>query len=173
MQDSERYLKELLLSVVRETVTKVYDAAGSPIEHKFAHALFAELAERGIWVAYGDYFHPSPPGEGKDEVARLAQQVFHDLFESLMFIFPQMEVDNHRADFFLVYGKTRRMVIVECDGYEWHCSRQKFDSDRFFDVQVLIKSSGAVNVMRFSGARLNADARGCAAQVIEYLTQPK
>jgi very-short-patch-repair endonuclease len=53
-------------------------------------------------------------------------------------------------------------LAVECDGISYHNSRDavEYDKrrDRFFAVQ-------GVFVMRFTGAEINRDPRGCAAQV--------
>lgn len=76
----------------------------------------------------------------------------------------QCRIGPYRAD--LLVTDTRRdeprKLVVECDGRDFHSREKDMDRDRRRDRWF---AANHIAVMRFSGAEIHRDARGCAAQV--------
>jgi very-short-patch-repair endonuclease len=81
---------------------------------------------------------------------------------------PQAAIGPYRADILIDDRRreVRRRLIVECDGREFHGSETQIDRDRRRDRWF---AANDIFVMRFSGSEIHRDARGCAAQVGEWV----
>lgn len=80
----------------------------------------------------------------------------------------QVKVGPYRADIMLADDRIAppRKLVIECDGRDFHSSDQQIDRDRRRDRWF---AANEIFVMRFSGAEIHRDARGCAAQVGEWV----
>jgi very-short-patch-repair endonuclease len=80
----------------------------------------------------------------------------------------QARVGPYRADVMLEdkRGEPARRLIIECDGREFHSSEEAIDRDRRRDRWF---AANHIFVMRFSGVEITRDARGCAAQVGQWI----
>lgn len=76
----------------------------------------------------------------------------------------QAKIGPYRADLLIEDRRPEaaRRLVIECDGQEFHSSEQAIDRDRRRDRWF---AANHIFVMRFSGAEIHRDARGCAAQV--------
>ncbi|MGJ5093185.1 endonuclease domain-containing protein [Bradyrhizobium oligotrophicum] len=70
--------------------------------------------------------------------------------------------------FFWIPNRPETKIIVECDGYEFHSSRDRFTNDRKRDRA--LKSLG-YDVLRFSGREIHKDPVAVAAELADYLIQ--
>jgi restriction endonuclease-like protein len=88
-----------------------------------------------------------------------AQDIVSDIYGDAFHLtpqacFPDIRVDGHsvRADILLwVPARPQFQTIVECDGYEYHSSQDRFTSDRRRDR--VLKAAG-YDVLRFSGQEI-------------------
>lgn len=78
----------------------------------------------------------------------------------------QVRVGVYRADIMLVDSASDDRLVVECDGREWHTSEKQVARDKQRDRYFAARR---IPVMRFSGTEINRDARGCAAQIGEWV----
>lgn len=58
------------------------------------------------------------------------------------------------------------MLAFECDGYEWHSSKDSFTSDRARDR--MLKKRG-VDVLRFSGSEIYRNMANCSIQALDHI----
>jgi very-short-patch-repair endonuclease len=88
---------------------------------------------------------------------------------SLQAGFPNYKVDGKsiRADI-LVWcpGNEKIKLIVECDGYEYHSSKESFEKDRKRDR--LLKSKG-YDVIRFSGSEIFRDPVKVSSDLYDFI----
>ncbi len=76
---------------------------------------------------------------------------------------------KYRVDFAIWDTKTKRIIlIIECDGYEYHNTREQFDIDRAKDVDLALKG---YMVFRFSGRQIKNYCFQCVNSVLQYLRQ--
>ncbi len=72
-----------------------------------------------------------------------------------------------RPDILLwVPSDPRKMIIVECDGYQFHSEKKVFIADRARDR---ITSSLGYATLRFSGTEIYRDISGVATELLNYL----
>jgi very-short-patch-repair endonuclease len=73
----------------------------------------------------------------------------------------QAEVGPYRADILVTDGD--RQLVVECDGAEFHATtKEQVERDKRRDRYCAARG---ICVMRFTGAEINRDPRGCAAEI--------
>ena len=74
-----------------------------------------------------------------------------------------------RFDFMLgmINSPDRKALFVECDGFEYHNTRDAFIEDRRYDGEVLAQYG--IPVMRFSGSELHRHADDCAVRALMAL----
>jgi hypothetical protein len=85
--------------------------------------------------------------------------------------FPDVRVGGRpvRADMYFWIPKYPEInVIVECDGFPFHSSEEKFTSDRQRDRA--FKAQG-YDVLRFSGSEVDHDPIGTADELATYLSE--
>lgn len=96
----------------------------------------------------------------QEMAATLVGWIEHHGAEQWVRLSTQTPVGPYRADILIEVGAHR--LVVECDGATYHNSADAVQRDkrrdRFFAIQ-------GIAVMRFTGAEINRDPRGCAAQV--------
>ena len=93
--------------------------------------------------------------------------ITHSLAHGLV-LRTQVKVGPYRADLLIEdrRGEMARRLVIECDGQAFHSSDQAIDRDRRRDRWF---AANHIFVMRFSGAEIHRDARGCAAQVGQWI----
>lgn len=78
----------------------------------------------------------------------------------------QETIGRYRVDFLigrrLPGGNVDCLLVVECDGEEFHCPAEDYPRDRFMHIH------GAA-VMRFTGTELHQDAPKCAGEILEWI----
>jgi very-short-patch-repair endonuclease len=81
----------------------------------------------------------------------------------------QASVGKFRADFLLDIneGRNRRLVVVECDGHEFH-ERTK-DQARHDKRRDRFMTSCRITVLRFAGSELYADVESCIAEIADHV----
>jgi very-short-patch-repair endonuclease len=73
----------------------------------------------------------------------------------------QADIGPYRADILVRSGN--RALVVECDGAEFHATtKEQVERDKRRDRYCAARG---ICVMRFSGAEIKRDPRGCAAEV--------
>jgi very-short-patch-repair endonuclease len=73
----------------------------------------------------------------------------------------QANIGPYRAD--ILVEENDRKLVVECDGAEFHAiTKEQVERDKRRDRYCAARG---ICVMRFSGAEINRDPRGCAAEV--------
>ena len=97
-----------------------------------------------------------------------------------VYMFPQMSfkdssklgekykpLEGIRVDiFFTKLTNEKYKLVVECDGYEWHKSKESFIRDRKRDRA--LKAAG-YEVLRFSGSEIIRDPISCANELHKYI----
>lgn len=93
----------------------------------------------------------------------VAHHGFHDVE-----VATQAPIGPFRADILVsAYG---RRLVVECDGAEWHAvTKEQVERDKRRDRYCAARG---ICVMRFSGAEITRDPRGCAAEVGLWIRLP-
>lgn len=76
----------------------------------------------------------------------------------------QYELDGKYADF----GIPGAQIVVECDGYAYHHSKEDRERDTSRDVSFALLGW---HVLRFTGSQINKDSLGCALKVKEVFNQ--
>jgi very-short-patch-repair endonuclease len=82
----------------------------------------------------------------------------------------QVRIGKYRADIVVIDSFTCERLAVECDGREWHTAPDQVSRDKRRDRWF---ASQGIPVMRFSGSEIHRDARGCAAQIGEWVVRRK
>ena len=78
----------------------------------------------------------------------------------------QVPVGPYRADIVIEVGG--RLLVVECDGARFHNNPEAIQHDKRRDRYFTIQGYA---VMRFTGAEIARDPRGCAAEVGMWITR--
>lgn len=124
----------------------------SPIEIK----MFNEMMRRKEFVLCRE--NDNPVGEG-------------------MFLFPQMQVGMYRADFLIrAIGypsglkvwppKFQTTIAVECDGKDWHSSKEQIEYDKKRDAFFL---EHGIRTLRYSGSEINKHVGFCVDEIISKI----
>lgn len=79
----------------------------------------------------------------------------------------QVPVGPYRADIMIEF--VGRKLVVECDGATYHNNPNAIAHDKRRDRFFLLKG---LAVMRFTGAEIRRDPRGCAAEVGMWIAKP-
>jgi len=105
-------------------------------------------------------------------------ELLEDIWKNSVWFIPQVkvpELEGGRVDLLLwryawMHEKYRfdRKLVVECDGYEYHKDKNKFERDRKRDR---VLKANSFEVMRFAGSEIHRDAPGCAYEVIKYIEE--
>lgn len=133
--------------VFRDAVARFGGLCESPIEEQMGVALLDVFRTAGyelqIWTP--DRIESCP----SDAVVLVPQFKWGGFF---------------RSDFALWDQETRRAILIECDGKDFHSSPDQVDHDRKKDAAA---SALGFRTIRFTGADIHADARRCAQCVLE------
>jgi hypothetical protein len=131
---------------------KVAVKCQSPIEHQLLAAFFAseDYGPNSPKWQFSDY---DPSVEQVDNVCGYIQS----------------KVGKYRADMMIVVKKPFSIIVVECDGHNFHERTKKQAShDRSRDRWMTARG---IKVQRFTGAEIYADPYSCAQEVMEILHQ--
>lgn len=80
---------------------------------------------------------------------------------------PQFKIGPYRADFAILNSRKREMIIVECDGHDFHeRTKEQATRDRSRDRWM---TTGGYTVLRFTGSEIHNDALAVADEIVEYL----
>jgi hypothetical protein len=169
--DVDRLCRRGIEKLITFSMEHFQSKSGSPIETLFIEQFAMEAMDsRGLLTASGEHYNVDPPA---DMTATDRDTIYRGFFSSYsnqcVYVYPQADTFGRRADFIMAFNPSKRIAIVECDGYEWHSSKEQFSKDRAFDRAVIAGFDGRAPVFRFSGSQINKDARKCAKEVLEYL----
>jgi very-short-patch-repair endonuclease len=113
-------------------------------------------------VPHPIYYRAATQAESPIETA-LASAVLEwiDHHDAAAFVTQQAAVGPFRADILVTHGG--RSLVVECDGAAFHSvTKEQVERDKRRDRYCAARG---ICVMRFSGAEIHRDPRGCAAEV--------
>ena len=139
------------LDIHKHAVQALWAVADSPIEREMGQAIACcELLNGGqpAIVLPDGIVGPRPPFS--------------------LIVYPQMLIGRYRVDFAIDHAPTRRRLVVECDGFEFHDRNiEQAAADKARD-RFLLKSGWPV--MRFTGSEIARQLDLCLADIVEYLT---
>ena len=98
-------------------------------------------------------------------------RVLIDDDQSVGYLLMQETIGDFKADFVLIpdtrlQAPDSRLVVIECDGHDFHTSQKRQARDRRIDRE-LQKQGHAV--LRFTGSQINTDPKACAQEVRDFL----
>lgn len=105
---------------------------------------------RRLWTRLRDQYTESP----------LERAMARELFRQNISFVREHRISNIHVDFALLDHK----IAIECDGWRYHKNRQEKDVAR----DAFLRRRGW-RVLRFSGARIRADVRGCVREIREII----
>jgi very-short-patch-repair endonuclease len=77
---------------------------------------------------------------------------------------PQFPLERFRFDFAIrMKGQPKPLILVECDGKDFHSSSEQQANDALKDVAA---SNARIRLIRFTGSEINRDADGCASHAL-------
>lgn len=83
---------------------------------------------------------------------------------------PQVEIGPYRADFALFIGRKREVVVIECDGHDYHeRTKEQARRDRARDRWM---TTSGFTVLRFTGSEIHNDTFAVCDEIVEYLERP-
>ncbi len=153
-----RFYDTIVYGFAESGIERIHSKAESPIEKMFFTALLLACLEDD---AIGLLVIPRIDIDLKQPTCYIYGDM--PMLLSKYHLCPQAEfyVDNHsnkksRFDGFLWIpsGGRKSKIFIECDGYEYHSSKESFIHDRQRDR--LVQSHGA-RIVRFSGSEIYAD----------------
>lgn len=128
-------------------------------ERKSFHRARGTNRKRPHPVLYDAGFQTESPIE-KTLVAAILEWLDHTGIQYAE-VMTQAPVGPFRADILIADGC--RYLVVECDGAEFHAiTKEQVERDKRRDRYCAARG---ICVMRFSGAEIHRDPRGCAAEV--------
>ncbi|MGY4225011.1 very-short-patch-repair endonuclease [Bradyrhizobium sp. USDA 4503] len=84
--------------------------------------------------------------------------------EADLVLYPQYPLQRFRYDFaVLARGQTKPLILVECDGKDFHSTPQQQANDRLKEVAA---SKAGIRLIRFSGSEINGDVDCCVRQAL-------
>lgn len=129
-----------------ECFSRISDVTDSPIEDMLGAAIILQFGAAGIGLKLcKDVNNPRDPG------FRLV---------------PQARWGMYRSDWALVNQDTRGVLLIECDGKEFHSAPERIEHDRKKDQAALDR--GWLTV-RFTGSEIHRDADGIAKRIFELV----
>lgn len=80
---------------------------------------------------------------------------------------PQYPLQQYRYDFaILAKGQSRPLILIECDGKEFHSTEQQQANDRRKDKAAL---RAGIQLVRFSGSDINNDIDRCIRRTLRSM----
>jgi very-short-patch-repair endonuclease len=129
-----------------EHFSKISDVTDSPIENMLGAAVLGAFKAAGIGLKLcKEADTPRAPGY------RLV---------------PQAKWGIYRSDWAIVNQDTRGVLLIECDGKEFHSSPEQIEHDRRKDQAALDR--GWLTI-RFTGSEIHQDADGIARRILELV----
>jgi very-short-patch-repair endonuclease len=183
-QDYIARMTEFLDAAIGVWCSQAAESCESPIEELFYVALMSFVdVDRCVGSSYGGEYRVCV---WPRDTARPLMTPGYDLVcahikgrndglphGSTLFIAPQAQVGNYRADFLIVradswgLGWIIRSIVVECDGRDFHdATAEQLRRDRARDRVFL---ENGMRVARFTGAELYRNPGRCVDQVFAIL----
>lgn len=78
---------------------------------------------------------------------------------------PQFRMGRFRYDFAIMFDE-HAVLLIECDGKEFHSTEEQIENDRRKDEQAHL---AGIKIIRFTGSSIFRDPADCAAKVIKAL----
>lgn len=78
---------------------------------------------------------------------------------------PQFRIARFRFDFAVMFDG-HALVLIECDGRDFHCTDAQIANDRRKDVAA---ARAGIKVLRFTGSQIFRYPAWCARHVLEHL----
>lgn len=146
--------------LAREQLPFMLNGCESPIEQLFLCAAWS----RGVWPGRVELLYPTMSLETVSQCARTCAPASAVLA-------PQVQVGSHRVDFLfaaeLSDGEPQCLVVVECDGHEFHeKTKAQAAADKARDRDL---TSYGCKVFRFTGSEIWRDPGACADEVIGHI----
>ena len=149
--------------IVKNNVEQVYEKCESPIETMFFAAVVTHFAIRdplGLLLSP----HPKSP---ETKLYKMLPPLWDTLHLGLQIpMAPFEDLPAIRPDGTAWIPSKGGAVFIECDGYEFHSSKDRFVADRIRDRKL---QAQGFSVLRFSGSEIHADVLGTAASFLGYL----
>lgn len=77
---------------------------------------------------------------------------------------PQYSLEHFRYDFAIRgRGQSRPLILIECDGKDFHSTPEQQANDRLKDAAAL---KAGIRLIRFSGSEINCDVDRCVRQTL-------
>ena len=135
-----------------------------------------ETGEKDGWFWYIDYLLENGEIDNEqhefhfyDYIFTHGMNYYNAFYVTLQTSFPDIRIDGKsiRPDMFIWKPSDEKFnLMVECDGFQFHSSKDSFISDRKRDRH--LKSLG-FDVLRFSGSEIYKDPVKTAKELFEYL----
>lgn len=163
-------VKEILRDSMERQISNepfLVRAARSPIEKLMAWAFVG----RGMWTGKVDHlmFNEGDDDHTLDGLRRECVVRAGTTPECKILVGSQIRCDQYVVDFgaaISMFNKPPLIVVIECDGHEFHTSKDQFTRDKAKDRHLLQKG---FRVMRFSGSEIYVDAGARAQEVIDFM----
>lgn len=97
-------------------------------------------------------------GDGVGALVRSRRSLSPDRLSYGLYV--QQPVCGFVADF--VLAGMHRPLVIECDGHEFHCTRESLARDRKRDRDLQL---AGYTVLRFTGSQIHTDPNACAREV--------
>jgi very-short-patch-repair endonuclease len=155
-------MAQLLAGTVRESVCRAAKLCESPIEFAMLFAIGIASHSRRHAVLY-DFGDGAVFGDAEgDCTVRIQPQVPFQAYRVDLLV--SLQTIDEIGDDLRVLTK---QVVIECDGHEFHeRTKEQAARDRGKDREL---QRIGLNVFRYTGSEIWADAFKCAEQVLEYL----
>lgn len=83
---------------------------------------------------------------------------------------PQVTIGPYRSDFALFVGGKREVIVIECDGHDFHeRTKEQARRDRARDRWM---TTSGFTVLRFTGSEIHNDTFAVCDEIVEYLERP-
>lgn len=81
-----------------------------------------------------------------------------------LLLVPQFAWSFYRSDWALFNPRTKLALLVECDGKDFHSSKDQIAHDKAKDSAAMLRGH---LTLRFTGSQIHRDADGCAQRVFD------
>ena len=140
----------------------------SPIEEAMLWELVAQGLNAGMEVCIGSH----QVGEGGQTLIDVGDpSPLAGASPDRLILFHQVRIEGYRVDFVIAVdikrGKYRDMLVVECDGHDYHeRTKEQARRDKSRDMKL---QSIVGKVLRFTGSEIWSDPVACSREAISAL----
>jgi very-short-patch-repair endonuclease len=103
-------------------------------------------------------------------IEELMLEILHRRLQLRGRVFPQHQITRYRVDFLVTRNPSDRPLIIECDGAQWHSSKEQQKRD--YERERIISAKG-YDIIRFSGSQIHRRPAEVAARIAEALELPE